>query len=52
MECISVSKVVKSFIHIKFAEWYVEQVTELFYNDDDDDDDDDPVRLIFFCMFG
>ena len=36
---ISVNRVVKSFIHSKFSEWYAEQVTELFYNDDDNPDD-------------
>ena len=32
---ISVNRVVESFIHSKFSEWYAEQVTKLFYNDDD-----------------
>ena len=32
---ISVNKVVKSFSHNKFSEWYAEQAMELFYNDDD-----------------
>ena len=32
---MSVNKVMKSFIHNKFSEWYAEQAMELFYNDDD-----------------
>ena len=42
---ISVNKVVKSFSHNKFLEWYAEQAMELFYNDDDDPVDLSTVRM-------
>ena len=38
---ISVNKVIKSFIHTRFSEWYAEQVTEQSYQGDDD-----PVDLL------
>ena len=33
---ISVNKVVKSFLHSKFSQWYSDEVTELFVEDDDE----------------
>ena len=42
---ISVNKVVKSFIHARFSEWYAEQVTEQFYKGDDDPVDLSALRM-------
>ena len=33
---ISVNKVVKSFLHSKFSQWYSDELTELFMEDDDE----------------
>ena len=33
---ISVNKVVKSFLRLKFSQWYSDELTELFLEDDDE----------------